>query len=81
MPLYDFSCHACGQQFEALVRRPDTKPACPSCGSDDLERLLSMPAIKSDATRSLAMRAARKRDAAQATERVSAQREYEANHD
>jgi hypothetical protein len=56
-------------------------PSCPECASKDLERILSLPAIKSQGTRDLALRAAKKRDAAQGKERVAAQREYERNHD
>ena len=40
MPLFEYECHACGKQFEALVRA-DAKPACPSCGGTKLEKLLS----------------------------------------
>jgi hypothetical protein len=47
----------------------------------DLERLLSLPAVHSETTRGLALRAAKKRDARQGTEQRRAQREYELNHD
>jgi putative FmdB family regulatory protein len=80
MPVYDYSCRACEHTFDALVRGNE-KPLCPACKSDDLERLLSMPAIKSDGTRRLAMRAAKKRDSKQANERVQEQIRYELNHD
>ncbi len=40
VPLYDFHCRACGNDFEALVR-PGHPPVCPSCQSEDLERQLS----------------------------------------
>jgi putative FmdB family regulatory protein len=79
MPIFDFSCRACGNTFELLVRK--NEPACPKCGAVDLERLLSLPAIKSESTHGLAMRAAKKRDRAQGQERVTAQRHYEAHHD
>ena len=42
MPLYDYRCTACDQTFELLVRSSST-PVCPSCGSDRLERLVSLP--------------------------------------
>ena len=80
MPVYDFSCRACGHTFEALVRG-DAKPACPSCQGQDLERLLSLPAIRSEGTRRLALKAAKKRDANQGEERVQEQIRYELNHD
>ena len=79
MPIYEFTCKACGNEFEALVRKK--QPACPACSSADLERKLSLPAVKSDTTRALAMKAARKRDHTQAVDRVEAQRAYEASHD
>jgi putative FmdB family regulatory protein len=40
MPIYDFKCRSCGDQFEELVRG-DEAPACPACGAADAERLLS----------------------------------------
>ncbi|MBV8429746.1 MAG: zinc ribbon domain-containing protein [Solirubrobacterales bacterium] len=40
MPLYDFRCRACGAGFEA--RTPaEGRAACPECGSENTERLLS----------------------------------------
>lgn len=43
MPLYDYRCTACGQQFELLVRS-GTVPACPHCAATALERLVSLTA-------------------------------------
>ena len=43
MPLYEYQCNACGDQFELLVRSGD-KPACPHCNSDRLAKRLSVPA-------------------------------------
>ena len=80
MPIYEYSCRNCAHQFEARVRSTKT-PVCPKCHSDDLERLLSLPAVKSETTRDLALRAAKRRDSSQAKEREHAQRQYEASHD
>ncbi|ALK09932.1 FmdB family zinc ribbon protein [Blastochloris viridis] len=41
MPIYRYQCQACGADFETLVRSSDT-PACPSCGSAELEQQLSL---------------------------------------
>ena len=79
MPIYEYSCNACGNQFEALVRN-DKTPACPSCKARDLERLLSLPTVQSSGTRAAALRAAKKRDAAQGRERMGDQAQYERNH-
>ena len=40
MPIYEYQCNACQKEFEALVLGGDT-PACPSCSSRDLARLMS----------------------------------------
>jgi putative FmdB family regulatory protein len=43
MPIYDYHCPACGQDFELLVRS-STTPACPHCASTELERQVSLTA-------------------------------------
>jgi hypothetical protein len=53
---------------------------CPKCQSTELERLLSIPAVQSESTHGLAMKAAKKRDKAQASDQARAQREYELHH-
>lgn len=80
IPIYEYSCQGCGNHFEALVRGAET-PACPACESEDLTREFSLPTVHSSGTHDLAMRAAKKRDVKQGTERMHTQREYELNHD
>ncbi|HXD72150.1 MAG TPA: zinc ribbon domain-containing protein [Vicinamibacterales bacterium] len=61
MPLYEYLCKACNQEFEALVRAQDPAPACPSCKGTDLEKLITAAAMASeDQTRSR-VKAERKR--------------------
>ena len=59
MPIYEYTCRACGHQFEALVRASST-PECPACQSQDLERILSLPAVTTPDRRKAALGAARK---------------------
>ena len=80
MPIFEFSCKGCGKEFEALVRPQDAAPACLSCNSADLEKLISRPAIKSESTHALAMKAAQKRDKIAGAEKAREQREYELHH-
>jgi putative FmdB family regulatory protein len=40
MPLYDYRCDACDKQFELLVRSAEV-PACPKCGTSQIQRLVS----------------------------------------
>ena len=80
MPIYEYSCNSCGHEFEVLVRKSHL-PACPECASEALERLLSLPNVRSETTKQLGLKAAKRRDASQADERVRTQREYEVNHE
>jgi putative FmdB family regulatory protein len=81
VPLFDYKCTACGHTFEALVLKGREPAACTACGGAALEKLLSLPAVKSSTTTDLAMRSAKKRDAGQAAERTHAQAQYEQSHD
>jgi putative FmdB family regulatory protein len=80
MPIFEYACKGCGKEFEALVRPQDGAPTCPSCKGADLEKLISRPAIKSESTHALAMKAARKRDKIAGSEKAREQREYELHH-
>ena len=79
MPIFEYHCKGCEHDFELLVLK-GTAIECPKCQSADLERLLSIPAVKSEGTHALAMKAAKKRDTKQASEMNRAQREYELHH-
>jgi len=43
MPIFEFACRQCGHRFEELIRGTPSAE-CPSCGSDDPEKLLSATA-------------------------------------
>ncbi|MEP7345247.1 MAG: zinc ribbon domain-containing protein [Gemmatimonadaceae bacterium] len=79
MPIYEYACKTCEHRFEALVLGGKV-PVCTSCGGTELEKLLSLPRVQSDATRSLSSRAAQRRDKAQGVERVQEQIRYEKSH-
>ena len=44
MPIYEFRCKCCNDEFETLVRnsRTDERIECPKCESTELERILSV---------------------------------------
>ena len=47
MPLYEYQCKACKHVFEKIQKFSDplvTK--CPKCGKDEVEQMLSAPAIQ-----------------------------------
>jgi putative FmdB family regulatory protein len=43
MPLYEYTCHGCKRQVELLIRGQE-QPICPECGSQRLEKELSVVA-------------------------------------
>lgn len=48
MPIYEYQCRRCANEFELLVLRNSPPPACPACQSQDLEQLLSGFAFSSE---------------------------------
>jgi putative FmdB family regulatory protein len=69
MPIYEYVCRACAHEFELLVLSTSAPPACPSCHSLDLERVLSGFAVSSEGLRTAHVRAAKKRAAVDSTRR------------
>ena len=47
MPLYEYDCKKCHEVVELLVRSEKETIKCPECGSQRLERLLSVPSAPS----------------------------------
>ena len=41
MPIYAYACADCAHEFETLVRSNES-PACPNCGSERLDRQISL---------------------------------------
>ena len=48
MPIYEYHCRQCANEFELLVLKGSPVPACPSCQSQDIEQLLSGFAVSSE---------------------------------
>ena len=46
MPLYEYICKDCKNQFEELVFSQDAHVSCPQCGSENTEKLMSACASK-----------------------------------
>ncbi|MDQ7032143.1 MAG: zinc ribbon domain-containing protein [Desulfonauticus sp.] len=42
MPIYEFCCKKCGEEFEELVLKDDTSIVCPHCHSKEVEKLMSV---------------------------------------
>lgn len=60
MPLYEYRCTGCCHEFERLVMNTAQTIACPSCAGESVERLLSMFAVSSEASRQASTAAAYK---------------------
>ncbi|HYU78595.1 MAG TPA: zinc ribbon domain-containing protein [Vicinamibacterales bacterium] len=81
MPVYEFKCHSCGGEFEALVRSHDTAVVCTSCLSRDIERQVSAFAVSSDGTRQRNITQARKDGRKTALDKAKADEEWLHHHD
>jgi putative FmdB family regulatory protein len=79
MPIFEFRCRDCSNQFESLVRGTTLAP-CPSCQSENVEKLLSAFAVSGDGTRDKALRAAKARDRKQSVENFHRDREIITEH-
>ena len=49
MPLYEYRCRSCDNQFELLVRE-STKLECPKCAGTELDKQLSVFAVSAPAS-------------------------------
>ena len=41
MPIFEFHCHSCNQEFEKLVFGADPEVECPHCGQNKVVKLMS----------------------------------------
>lgn len=47
MPLYEYLCKSCSHQFEKIQKFSDPLVrTCPACGKDQVEQMLSAPAVQ-----------------------------------
>jgi putative FmdB family regulatory protein len=46
MPMYEYRCLDCGEEFEELVRSDDEQVECEACDSENVKRKMSTFATK-----------------------------------
>ena len=61
--MYEYECRQCGHRFEYLVLSSSPAAECPSCQAKDLEQLISLSAVSSEATRQASLSAAHRKAA------------------
>ena len=64
MPIFEYRCTVCGNEFEILVLKSSSVPGCTSCGSDDIEKMMSISSVSSADVRKRASRDIRARNRA-----------------
>lgn len=47
MPVFEYQCLSCLDEFEILVRGSSGSTVCPSCGSEDMKKKFSVFGMKS----------------------------------
>ena len=47
MPLYEYICRDCGEDFDKIVRfsEADLMPECPACGDENTQKKISAGAV------------------------------------
>jgi putative FmdB family regulatory protein len=45
MPIFEYQCRTCGTKFEKIVSSATAMATCKSCGSPEVEKLLSVFAV------------------------------------
>ena len=81
MPLYEYECRDCGNQFEALILRQSQPAACPSCQSVRLEQLISPFSVDSESTRQANLKVARAKNSKVQRDKRIAEDEAIRHHD
>jgi putative FmdB family regulatory protein len=77
MPIFEYECLECEQQFEHLERASSPRTLCPSCGAERVQRLVSICAVSSQSSRAANLSAAHQRAASRRQEK---QRSEHAQH-
>ena len=47
MPIYEYYCESCKREFETLVFRSSDPVTCPTCSTENVQRVLSVCGFKS----------------------------------
>jgi putative FmdB family regulatory protein len=77
MPIFEYACRDCGAEFEHLLRGAASQVTCPSCGRENLQRLVSLCGVSSEESRTANLSAAHQRAA---KKRYDRQRSEHAQH-
>jgi putative FmdB family regulatory protein len=84
MPIFEYRCDVCGNQFERFIRPttgpPTERPYCPTCGSRALQQLMSSFAVNSPERRQLHRDQGRKAAQKDLTEQRHAEMEAVVHH-
>jgi len=76
MPIFEYQCRKCQHEFETLVLPTLPVPECPSCKSQDLEKLISGFAVSSDSIRKANAKSSREQQKRKYKDQAIAEEEY-----
>ena len=47
MPIYEYKCNKCNEEFECLILGSDEEVSCPGCDNEKVDRLMSACSFQS----------------------------------
>ena len=53
MPIFEYQCRECKQEFEAILWRDSEKVECPDCGTPEVTRMISSFAVSNGSSGNL----------------------------
>ncbi|MEO8100487.1 MAG: zinc ribbon domain-containing protein [Acidobacteriota bacterium] len=80
MPIYEYQCRGCGHRFEYLLRAASPAAACPGCGKTELDQLISLSGVSSEATRGASLSAAHQKAAGVRNEKSRSEHKQQHDH-
>jgi putative FmdB family regulatory protein len=78
MPIYEYHCRQCANEFELLILKTTPAAACPACQSQDLEQLISAFGLSSEGISKARLQDARRKlaNSSQTRDKKVADKEY-----
>jgi len=80
MPIFEYECLECHEVFERLERSADPQASCPVCGTESVQRRVSLCAVSSEGIREANLSAAHRSAAAKREDKHRSEHALQHDH-